>query len=197
MMIGVMAVGAGLSVLLLGAAAQLYYLHLSAAAGLSTALAVVAIREHRLAAANGATMLELSGIAARYMGLLWGWGAFVLFVTYEFILSWPPSWLLFLATIVPAACCLALAVAARQRERNGALRLIRIAAMVQFVGGCLVLGAFGAIGPLAPDKLSGAPSWAALNIIMGGAAGLALVSGFTLGACHAATRGSVDRAAHA
>ena len=165
--------------LLLSAAKNAFYFHMAVAALVAGFVALTAIQEIRSLRANGASTASIAASNARYMGLIWTWGATALFVTYNFVLSWK-EWLpFFVAFMVAAGLCLYFSATMRKDDEAGQLdpvmkKIGRYLTIAQ-VGGMGVV----VIGLLVDGKMSrfakarpGWEDWAANNIFFFGALAL-------------------------
>ncbi len=165
--------------LLLSAAKNAFYFHMAVAALVAGFVALTAIQEIRSLRANGASTASIAASNARYMGLIWTWGATALFVTYNFVLSWK-EWLpFFVAFMVAAGLCLYFSATLRKDDEAGQLdpvmkKIGRYLTIAQ-VGGMGVV----VIGLLVDGKMSrfakarpGWEDWAANNIFFFGALAL-------------------------
>jgi hypothetical protein len=100
---------------------------------------LMAIRERRSVTAAGASPSKIGAATARYMGVVWLWGAVSLFVIYVFILTWHEWWQFFAAFAVVGALCLGYA-ALLERDANAGrddetmLGLGRYLAIGQLIG---------------------------------------------------------------
>jgi hypothetical protein len=79
--------------------------------------ALIAIRDRRRLDAAGASPSRIAATTARYMGIVWLWGAASLFVIYVFILTWHEWWQFFAAFAVVGVLCLGFA-ALLERDAN-------------------------------------------------------------------------------
>jgi hypothetical protein len=152
---------------------------------ISFAIATIGLREIISLDKANAALSAISAATARYMGLVWAWGAVALFVSYYFIL---PSWhewpVFFAAFALVAAISLLFATAMTNDANKGnddptLLKIGRYLTVLQFAG-CLI-----AIGGLLidPDKQflnTDRKDWAAVNVFFFGAMALAAVSATAL-----------------
>ncbi len=146
----------------------------------SLAIAGLAIRDIRSMHASGSPRAVLSASAARYMGLVWIWGALCIVATYFFIVKWHEWWHFFLGAGAAGIICLLFATAIDRdvsagRKDDTILKLARIMAGLQFVG--MVAAMIGI--SLDPDKnllTNRRPDWAAQATFFFGALALALIS---------------------
>ncbi len=170
--------------ILLSAGAGMPTLHLAAAGLVSLACAVLAIRETDALVRRGESRSTVEAATARYMGLVWIWGALGLFVTYFFILSWREWWQFVIAFAVAGALCLGFAKALERdaglgRDDETMLKLGRYLGIAQLVGMiATVLGL--AIDPDKEFLAVKRPDWAANNIFLTGALSLAAITAHAL-----------------
>lgn len=168
--------------LVLCAARNAYYLHMAIAAIVAIFMALTAIYEARAMRAGGASATAIAAANARYMGLIWTWGAVALFVTYNFILSWKEWVPFFVAFMVAAGLCLYFSATMRKDDEAGTRdpvmkKIGRYLTIAQVVGMGIVV-----LGLLVDGKMSrflkarpGWEDWAANNIFFFGAVALMLI----------------------
>jgi hypothetical protein len=101
--------------------------------------ALIAIRDRRALEAAGASPSRIGALTARYMGLVWLWGAISIFVVYVFILSWREWPQFFAAFGIVGLICLGYAAlldrdAAAGRDDPTMLALGRYMAIAQAAG---------------------------------------------------------------
>jgi hypothetical protein len=158
---------------------QLAYAHMAIAATMSVIFAVMAIRECRAMLDAGAAPPEVSGNNAVYMGLVWAWGALMLFITYGTgILAWKEWWPFFIAFTVAGGLCLFLAV--NLKKDTTMLRWARYLALIQFVAMIVVMLGLLIDGKMVRFLNPRHTDWAANNIFFFGALALAAISGYAL-----------------
>ena len=185
MLIWVIGFAFSISVLALTAGGNAQSLHLTICAVIALAIAFSAAIEIGKAQSVGQSRSIIAAAVARYMGLLWAWSAVAISVTYALVLSWV-NWLpIFLILMLGSSTCLfvarildreAVAKAPDQRIIN----LVRFVAWSKFGATCLAIGGLLAAGKLGPDGFGGQSRWAAMNILLCTAIGLAVISGYAL-----------------
>ncbi len=163
---------------------NLAYAHMAIAAAVGICMALAAVRELRQPGAAASPEL-LAGIGARYLGLIWTWGALVLIVTYAFVLQWREWWHFSLVFVALAGACLFLSATLRRDAESGAeddtmLKLARIWIRVHF--GAAVITVIGLIvdGKMARFLVPRHHDWAAQNVFFFGAIALGAISWHTL-----------------
>lgn len=171
----------GISATILSAAANLPLVHMAMVGAISLAIALIAIRENRQLVASGASKGEIAASTARYMGLVWTWGAVGLFVTYNFILQWKEWWHFFIAFAVLAVLCLFVSNSMGRdqvagKEDKTFMTIARYLTVAQLVGMMVTV-----IGLLIDGKMirflnPRHQDWAANNIFFFGALALAAIS---------------------
>jgi hypothetical protein len=170
--------------IILSAAIGAPVLHMAMTGSVSLVCALFAIRERRALQSAGASPSAIASATARYMGLVWVWGALGLLVTYFFILRWPEWWSFFIGFAAIGVLCLFFAATLERDAKAGRddetmLSLGRYLAIGQLIGmGITVFGL-----AIDPDKelLSTAhPDWAANNIFLFGALALAAITAHAL-----------------
>ncbi|MGQ0673968.1 MAG: hypothetical protein ACT4N2_13980 [Hyphomicrobium sp.] len=170
-----------LSAMAISAAAGKPEIHLAMTSFVSLVIAVMAIREERDLRASGASRSAVAASTARYMGLVWAWGAMGLLMTYFFVLEyWREWWQFFLAFSFAAVMCLFFAAvlgrdAEAGRDDETMIRLGRALTWGQLVG--MMATVIGLL--IDPDKKfldMNEPDWAANNIFFFGSLALAAIS---------------------
>jgi hypothetical protein len=143
------------------------------------AFAVVAIWQRGRLVAAGAREPALASSTAAAMGIVWGWAAVSMLVTYLFVLSWHEWWQYVLGAGAIAALCFGFAAMMKRdaqagREDATLLRLARYLTIGQ-LGGMII----AMLGLLIDNKMPRnpqEPDWAANTIFFFGAAALAVIS---------------------
>jgi hypothetical protein len=165
---------------------QAAYAHLVIAAGVSILFALKAIQDTRELAARGQSRSAVAASSARYMGLIWAWGALGLFVTYGLgVLSWREWQSFFMAFVVAAGLCLFFSATLNKDATAGKddptmLKLAYYLAIVQLVGmGATMLGLIidGKMTRFLNPRFT---DWAANNIFFFGALALTAVSAYAI-----------------
>jgi hypothetical protein len=157
---------------------------LASAAFVNAVLVAVAVTERGALSRAGASRSKIESVTARYIGLIWLWGAAALVLVYVFVLSWR-EWPHFSAAFAGAGA-LALGFsallakdAAAGREDDTMLRLGRYLAIGQLIGMIATLAGLA----IDPDKEVLYPvdsDWAGNGIFVFGALALAIVSAHAL-----------------
>ncbi len=177
--------------LLMTAAKGAFYLHILVCAVVTIALAVTAIHESRTLRAQGASVYAVASSNARFMGLVWAWGAVTLFTTYNFVLSWKEWVPFFIAFFVAAGICSYFAGSLKKDEVAGAsdpvmktigryLTIAQVAGMAIAAVGLVIDGKLNRFAKARP----GWEDWAANNIFFFGAVSLAAIGIHALVADH-------------
>lgn len=176
--------GLGLAGVLFSAEAREPVGLLAATAFVSLVLAAVGLSERRELVRQGAAPSRVESVTARYMGLIWLWGAAALISVYVLILSWR-EWTHFSAAFaVAGVLCLGFSSllakdAEKGRDDATLLKLGRYLGIGQLVGMLATMAGLA----IDPDKefLSTAESdWAGNGIFLFGALALAIVSAHAL-----------------
>lgn len=159
--------------------------YMAVTALISFAIAVIGLREIISLDQQGASISAVSATTARYMGLVYAWGALALFVTYFFILPEWHEWPVFCAAfaIVAAVSLLFAAIMSNDAERGKddptLLKIGRILTIVQFAG--TIIAVIGLM--IDPDKQflnTERRDWAAQTVFLFGAIALAAISAAAL-----------------
>lgn len=182
----ILSLALGLAAVILSAGASQPLMNLAAAGTVSLAFAVLAVSEHRALERANAAPSAVAASDARYMGLVWTWGALALLAVYNFILKWPEWWMFFSGFAFAAVLSLFVATALQRDAASGRddatmLKLARI------LGGLQVTGMLATVVGLLVDRKMTRylnplkyPDWVANNIFFCGAAALLLISLFAL-----------------
>jgi hypothetical protein len=190
MVIWILGLAAGTAALIVTAAMKLHYVHMLVAAIISIFIALAAYSENRAAVANGASDTELASLNARFMGMVWTWGALALIVTYLFVLSWHEWWEFFVVFMILAGISLFFAAALREdatgRGRDETfMKLARFLTAAQLVGAVVVMAGLLIDGKMWRFKTAaghriGWEDWAANNIFFFGALAIGAISALAL-----------------
>jgi hypothetical protein len=176
MIIWMTAVCTSLILLVISAAIKAPHLHLLVSAMMSIFFALAGIQESRQMRAEGQSPMLIAASNARFMGMVWTWGAAALLMTYGFILSWK-EWLpFFMGFVVAAGLCLFFSATLKKDEAAGTVDPI-----MKKIGNALTIGqvvgmGIAMVGLIVDGKLSrfakarpGWEDWAANNIFFFGA----------------------------
>ena len=185
LIIWVITLGVGISSLILAAGSGVPHNFMLVTALISFAIAVIGLREIIALDKAKASLSAVSASTARYMGLVYAWGALALFVTYYFILPEWREWPVFfgaLAAIAVVSLIFAATMSkdvARGKDDPTLLKIGRILTVFQFAG--TVIAVIGLM--IDPDKQFLNPNkldWAAQTIFLFGAIALAAISAAAL-----------------
>ncbi|MGE0626592.1 MAG: hypothetical protein AB7O43_02115 [Hyphomicrobiaceae bacterium] len=164
------------------------YAHMLVSAATGIAFALMYMKERSGLIAAGAGASSLSALAARYLGLVWGWCALGLAAIYATgVLQWR-EWPYFLtASVVIAGLCMLYSSmlsrdAAAGREDQAILRLGRILTAIQLGGVIIAMIGLLIDGKMTRVLTASHPDWAANDIFFFGAAAIAVISGSALAA---------------
>jgi hypothetical protein len=96
---------------------------LATSAGVSFGISLIAIREIQTLRDAGASRNVIGSSVARFMGLIWTWGALGLIVSYSLVLqgTWPSWWMYFLVFAAGAAACLTYSSKLDRNEDEGVI----------------------------------------------------------------------------
>lgn len=170
-----------LSAMVISAAAGLPVVHMAVTGLVSLVMALIAVRENQTLIASGAIKSEIAASTARYMGLVWTWGALGLFITYNFILVWKEWWQFFLAFAVLGVLCIFLATALSRDASSGKndetmLTVGRYLTVAQLVGMMVTVIGLLIDGKMVRFMTPRYTDWAANNIFFFGALAMAAIS---------------------
>jgi|GEM_PF-556773 len=187
MLIGMLGIGASLALLVVTAAAWLSsvdmaYANMAVAVAASMAFALVAIRDNLALRRAGAAKSAIASSTARYMGIVWIWGALALAATYATgVLVWREWWHFLLAFAAVGALCLLFAALLAKDARSGRedatmLKLGRQLAIIQLAG--MVIAVLGLLidGKMTRFLNPRYTDWAANNVFFFGALAIAAIS---------------------
>ena len=175
----------GICLLILATGSGSPHIYMAVTALISSAIAALGLREIISLDAGNAPLSAVSASTARYMGLIWAWGAVALFVTYFFILPSWKEWPVFCAAfaIVAGISLLFAAIMSNDAERGRddptLLKVGRILTIAQFAG--TIVAVLGLM--IDPDKQFfnvARKDWAAQTIFLWGAIALAATSAAAL-----------------
>ena len=179
LIVWMLAITISVVMLVLSASASAPIIHMAIAAVIALMLAgsgIIEVRSERSAGANDAT---IAAINARYMGLVWVWGAANLILTYKFVLYWREWMPFFLAFVSAAGLCLFFSATLKQDAARGTYD-----PMMKKIGRWLTIGQvvgmiIAAVGLIIDGKMTRYlnpryTDWAANNIFFFGA--LALIA---------------------
>jgi hypothetical protein len=166
---------------ILTAASKQPMLQMPACGVVCLAIAVMAIRDHQRLKAGGAPTSAVASSTARYLGLVWAWGALAILITYVLILGikWPEWWQFSLGFAFAAVLSIAFSnMLDRDRAAGRADQTLvkagRLLVQVQIVG--MVVGL---ISLFVDSKFPRDPhhaDWAGCNILFFGAVAIAVIS---------------------
>ena len=170
----------GLCAVILTAAVGQPTWHLLATGLISVVFAMMAIRENHALIAQGATKNVIAASTARYIGLIWTWGAIGLLVIYSLIFEgrWAEWWQFFIAFLFAAVGCIIYANmltrdAEAGKEDAAVIKLGRILVMALLVGMVIAIASLFIDGKFPRDVSH--PDWAACNIFFFGALAVAAI----------------------
>ncbi len=116
-------------------------LHMAATGIVALVIAIMAIRDHQHLINNGAPTSAVASSTARYLGLVWAWGALALLVIYTLILerAWPEWWQFFLGFTFAAIASIAFSNMLDRDRAAGRVdptivKIGRVLVQVQLVG---------------------------------------------------------------
>jgi hypothetical protein len=179
------ALSVSVSALLILAAAVWQEAHLGVSMIIALFVAASTIRDQRNLAANGAGEVELAASGARAMGFLWCWSAMVVLLTYTWLLNWPKSTPILIVLIFGSAVCLFVSsiLGRAAKDRIGDANLVSLVdwmAWGQLLFTCVALGSLYAAGRLSVEGFTHKAKWAAINVSMASAIGIAMIAAYML-----------------
>jgi hypothetical protein len=156
-------------------------LHIAACGLVVLAITLLAVHDHQRLINNGAATNAIASATARYLGLVWAWGALSVFAIYVFVLEkvWPEWWQFFIGFAFAAVASLAFSnLLDRDRAAGRADPMLakvgRILAQVQIAGMAVgIVSLF--VDHKFPRDVTHA-DWAGNNILFFGALAIAAIS---------------------
>ncbi|MEQ1716942.1 MAG: hypothetical protein ABL907_13300 [Hyphomicrobium sp.] len=177
----------GLCAVIITAGAQQPFLNLLATGLVSAAFASLAIRENRALVEAKESKSAIAGSTARYIGLVWTWGALALLVIYLLVLenSWPEWWQFFFSFMTAAVGSIIFANMLARDDKDGkedesVMSLGRLLIKLQLVGMSVGIIALFIDGKFPRETTH--PDWAACNIFFFGGLAIAAISANALAA---------------
>lgn len=177
----------GLCAIILTAGAHQPFLNLLATGLVSVAFASFAIRENRLLTEEGGSRSAIAGSTARYIGLVWTWGALGLLVIYALVFEnrWPEWWQFFISFATAAVGCIIFAnMLGRDdeagKEDESVMGLGRLLVKVQLIGMAIAIISLMLEGKFPRDTAHA--DWAACNIFFFGGIAIAAICANALAA---------------
>ena len=168
------------------AGVHMAYLHMAVTAAMSLNFALLYIREHDTLRMAKAKPTEIAANTARFLSIVWTWGALAIGITYGGgILIWREWHLFFIAFCAFAGLCMYFSIAltndARQdREDPTLARLGRYLTIAQLVGMLITMAGLVIDGKMTRFINSRFTDWAANDVFFFGALAIALISGYAL-----------------
>lgn len=160
--------------------------HMTIAASVAIVFALVSFRDTRQLIQSGAPRSAIYAMSTRFMGLIWTWGALALAVTYGTgILRWPNWQPFFIVALSAAGLCLFVSLTLRADLERGHhdSKLLQIGgylAGAQLFAMIAIMAALATRGGSSLSSASAEESWAAYQVFLFGALGLAAVSAYAL-----------------
>ncbi|MCB1484344.1 MAG: hypothetical protein KDJ17_05570 [Hyphomicrobiaceae bacterium] len=170
----------GLCAVIITAGANQPFLNLLSTGLVSVAFASLGIRENRALVAEGARKSEIAGSTARYIGLVWTWGALALLVIYALVYenSWKEWWQFFLSFATAAVGSIIFANmlgrdAEAGKEDESVMGLGRLLVKVQLIG--MMVGVISLVIDGKFPRDTAHQDWAACNIFFFGGLAIAAI----------------------
>jgi hypothetical protein len=156
-------------------------LHIAACAVVVLAIAAVAIWDHQRLINSGAQTNAIAGSTARYLALVWAWGAIAILLMYAVVLDkrWPEWWQFFLGFSFAALASLLFSTMldrdrAAGRSDPTLVKAGRVLIQVQIVGMAVGIASMF-IDHKFPRDVAHA-DWAGNNVLFFGALAIAAIS---------------------
>lgn len=187
MIASVLGIAALTAAMVLAAGAEMHITHMALAAIMALILAFAALSDNQKALADSESPSAIASKNARYMGLVWSWGALVLAVTYGLLLSWSEWWQFLIAFILLAGLCLFFSILLREednklkadtnaQEDQTIHKIARFLAIFQLVGAVVAMLGLLIDGKMTRFMNPRHTDWAANNVFFFGAMALAIIS---------------------
>jgi hypothetical protein len=146
-------------------------------------IVLAGVRDHGTLSKLNAFPSHVTATLVRHIGLIYGWAAVSIVLLYGLLLDWPQWYSAFFITTLGATLCLFLAnIMMRDLTEmtvdGNIMTLVRSIAKMQFVTTCIALGGLIALGKFSPSTFGNSESWAAINIMICAAFGIAALSGY-------------------
>jgi hypothetical protein len=156
-------------------------LHIAACGLVALAITLLAIHDHQRLINSGAVPNAIGSSTARYLGLVWAWGALSVIAIYLFVLEkvWPEWWQFFIGFAFAAVASIAFATLLDRDRAAGRsdpmlTKAGRILAQVQIAGMAVgIISLF--VDKKFPRDVAYA-DWAGNNILFFGALAIAAIS---------------------
>jgi phosphatidylserine synthase len=170
----------GLCAVIITAGAHQPFLNLLATGLVSVAFASLAIRENRALIEAREGKSAIAGSTARYIGLVWTWGALALLVIYQLVFenAWPEWWQFFLSFMTAAVGCIIFSNmlardAKENKEDESVMSLGRLLVKLQLIGMSVGVISLFIDGKFPRETTH--PDWAACNIFFFGGIAIAAI----------------------
>jgi hypothetical protein len=156
-------------------------LHIAACAIVALAIAMLAVRDHQQLISNGAPTSAVASSTARYLGLVWAWGALSVLAIYLFVLEkvWPEWWQFFIGFAFAAIASIAFSTLLDRDRAAGRTdpvlaKVGRILVQVQIAGMAVGIVSLFVDHKFPRDVIHA--DWAGNNILFFGALAIAAIS---------------------
>jgi hypothetical protein len=156
-------------------------LHIAACAIVALTITLLAVRDHQTLRTSGAPTNAIASSTARYLGLVWAWGALSVLVIYLFVVEkiWPEWWQFLIGFSFAAIASIAFSTLLDRDRAAGRsdpilVKVGRILIQVQLVG-----MAVGIVSLFVDNKFprdATYADWAGNNILFFGALAIAAIS---------------------
>jgi hypothetical protein len=155
--------------------------HIAACAIVALAITLLAVRDHQQLINGGAPTSAKASSTARYLGLVWAWGALSILAIYLFVLEkvWPEWWQFFIGFAFAAVASIAFSTMLDRDRAAGRsdpilVKVGRILVQVQIAGMAVgIISLF--VDHKFPRDVTHA-DWAGNNILFFGALAIAAIS---------------------
>ena len=156
-------------------------LHIAACALVASAITLLAVHDHQRLINGGAATSAIASSTARYLGLVWAWGALSVLAIYLFVLEkvWPEWWQFFIGFAFAAVASIAFSTLLDRDRAAGRTdpvlsKVGRILVQVQIAGMAVGIVSLFVDHKFPRDVIHA--DWAGNNILFFGALAIAAIS---------------------
>ena len=175
------ALAAAICATILAAAAEQPTLQMTAVAAICIAITLVAVREHQKLKAIGAPINAIASSTARYLALVWAWGALAILVTYLFVIEkhWAEWWQFFIGFAFAGLASIGFSLLldrdrAAGRDDTVLVKAGRVLLQAQVIG--MTAGIISLFVDGKFPRSTNHADWAGCNIFFFGALAIAVIS---------------------
>jgi hypothetical protein len=147
-------------------------------------IALAGVRDHRALTILNAFPSHATATLIRHMGVIYGWAAVCIVLLYSLLMEWSHWVPAFLVMCSGATLCVFLANImmrdlAEEAEDSNVIALVRSISKAQCAATCVAFGGLITLGKMS-TSLGSNENWAAVNIMLCAALGIAALSGYVI-----------------